>query len=81
MYLLPEGLAEEFQAFRDGGLVFLLSFEFEHEAGDAVIVEVEGVPEAAAVVGFGLHEDGVRGALFEFFVGILKEVSGIQENA
>jgi hypothetical protein len=51
------------------------------EAGDSGVIEVQGVPLSSALIGFGLDEDGFRGDLREFVVGIFKEVAGIHEGA
>ncbi len=36
---------------------------FAHNPSDAIVVKVKCVPNAAAEIGFGVHEGGVRGEL------------------
>jgi hypothetical protein len=49
-----------------------------HDVGDAGIIEVEGVPGAAAEVGFGLEKDGAGGEEGELVVGVFEEVTGVE---
>jgi hypothetical protein len=51
-----------------------------HNLCDARIIQVESVPQAAAIVHLGVHKDGVRGALFELVVWVLEEIAGVEQD-
>src|SRR5437764_140678 len=53
----------------------------EQSLEDALtLIEVERVPQAAAVVGLGLHQRGLGGEHFEFVVRVLEEVAGVERD-
>jgi hypothetical protein len=73
---LRECFTQQFEALGASAHRILLAFEFERypttEFGvvqqfcDAVVIDVEGVPSTAAIVGLGLQENGLVGE----FVGL-----------
>ena len=82
-----EVCAQQVKGLGDCGEGVLLALEFEgdvtlapclfHDAGNAGVVEVQGVPATAPKVGLALHENGPGGQLGQPRVGVLKEVAGV----
>lgn len=85
-----KGFSQPGEAFWYCGFVVFVTFEFErdialvvvffHYAGDSGVIQIEGVPEAATIISFGLHEDGLRGALVELVIRVFEEISGIEQD-
>src|ERR1051326_497826 len=83
---LLEGLLQHGDAFGHGDVRVFLAFHFEgdvpgvtgggQDPGNAPVIEIEGIPFAAPVIGLGLHEHRLRRDLFEFGIGFLEKVAG-----
>ena len=81
-------LFQQGQTLSQGRQHGAFSFEFQgnvttvaccvHDAGDAGVVQVQSIPNAATLVGFGLEQYGLGGELGEAVVGVFEEVSGIE---
>ena len=54
---------------------------FAQDPRDARVVEIERVPLAAAVVGLGLHDGGVRREPLDARVRVAGEVAGVEVDA
>jgi len=51
-----------------------------HNTCDSGIIQIEGVPQAASIVGLCLHKDGVRGASVELFIRVFEEIAGVEKD-
>ncbi len=79
------------ETLRDRGTSVFATFELQRyvasvahtvqDGGDAIVVEIECIPGAAAVIGFGLDEDGLGRQLLEFRIGILEKIASVHGNA
>ena len=88
--VLTKSFSQQGQAFGQRRIVVFVAFEFErdiaseivlsHDPGDTGIIQIECVPQAAAVVGLGLYENRLRGALFKLIIRIFEEVTRIEQN-
>jgi hypothetical protein len=87
---LTKSLSQQGKAFWYGGFVVFVALEFErdiaaevvlsHNLGDARIVQIEFVPQAAAIISLGVHKDCVRSALFELVVWVFKKIAGVKQD-
>ncbi len=87
---LAEGFSQHGKTFGDGGFVVFIPLKFErdiaaevvlaHNCRDARIIQIEGVPQAAAIVHLGVHKDGLRGALFELVVWVFEEIACVEQD-
>src|SRR3984885_5994813 len=79
-----ERASQEGQAFPQRGHRAFVAFEFERDVaaiihfakdgGDSLVVEVERVINAAAVIRLGLHEGRPRGQLRQLFVRLFEKI-------
>src|SRR5574340_939917 len=91
VYSLSESLAQYSQTLRNRGGCGFAALHFKRnvsavtgpaqDAGDALVIQFQRVPLAAAVVRLGLHDGRVRRQLFDAGVGVAGEIPGIQVDA
>src|SRR5262249_49271092 len=85
---LRERLAQQCEAARHRRAGVLAALELQRNVAaiamlaehrrDAVVVEVEGVPNAPAIVGLGLSQHRPRRQLLHLLVHVVQEVAGVQ---
>src|SRR3954463_8224267 len=86
----PNGLSKQLDALGHGDVRIFFALEFERDVAgvarvienfcDSIVIEIKGVPFAAAVISFGLCIDSFGRDPGELVIGVLHEVAGVHQS-